>query len=271
MADILLIKGVRTTAFRQEGLSGTERGFRSSFSVHTGAHEGVLMSQTIAILGGTGPLGLGLALRWARVGETVVIGSRDAFRAQQAAEKIRLRAGAHARVSGLENAAACAATDLLMLTVPFEGQAELLKQLKTAIRPGSILIDATVPLAASVGGRANRIIGVWQGSAAQQAAELLPKGVSVAAAFHNVSADLLNGDDDIDCDVIVCSDAPDATAAAIRLARLIPRIRAIDGGKLENARIVEQITALLIGLNIRHKGHAGVRITGLPDSAYHSQ
>ncbi len=110
------------------------------------------------------------------------------------------------KISGDENVAACAAADLLVLTVPFEGHAALLKQLKPAIRPGSIVIDATVPLAASVGGRATRTLGVWQGSAAQQTAELVPKGVSVVAAFQNVSAELLNGDDPVDCDVIVCSD-----------------------------------------------------------------
>jgi len=228
------------------------------------------MSRTIAIIGGTGPAGTGLALRWARAGETVIIGSRDAIRAQQTAETIRKRAGANAQVSGLENSAACAASDLLVLTVPFAGQAALLKQLKAAIRPGSILIDATVPLAASVGGRASRTLGVWQGSAAQQTAELVPKGVSVAAAFQNVSADVLNSDadEDVDCDVIVCSDDPHATQVAMELAAKIGRVRAIDGGKLENARLVEQITALLIGLNIRHKGHGGIRITGLPDAAY---
>ena len=226
------------------------------------------MNRTVAIIGGTGPAGMGLALRWARAGETIVIGSRDAARAQQAAETIRQRVGVNAHVSGMENSDACAATDLLMLTVPFAGQAELLKQLKNAIRPGSILIDATVPLAASVGGRASRTLGVWQGSAAQQTAELVPKGVSVVAAFHNVSADVLNSDADVDCDVIVCSDDPRATEVAMELAARIPRVRAIDGGKLENARIVEQITALLIGLNIRHKGHSGVRITGLPAGAY---
>jgi len=228
------------------------------------------MSRAIAIIGGTGPAGTGLALRWARAGETVIIGSRDAARAQQTAEAIRNRAGANAQVSGLENSAACAASDLLVLTVPFAGQAALLKQLKPAIRPGSILIDATVPLAASVGGRASRTIGVWQGSAAQQTAELVPKDVSVVAAFQNLSAEQLNGNinDDVDCDVIVCSDDPNATQVAMELAVKIARVRAIDGGKLENARIVEQITALLIGLNIRHKGHGGIRITGLPDSAY---
>src|SRR5271165_3411060 len=225
-------------------------------------------SRPIAILGGTGPAGVGLALRWARAGENVVIGSRDAQRAQKAAEEIKQKAGSNARVSGMENSAACAAADILVLTVPFEGQATLLKQLKPAIRPGSILIDATVALAASVGGRASSTLGVWQGSAAQQAAELVPKEVSVVAAFHSVSADLLNGDEPIDCDVIVCSDDPEAAKLVRALAAKIPNVRAIDGGKLENARIVEQITALLIGFNIRHKGHAGIRITGLPPAAY---
>jgi NADPH-dependent F420 reductase len=225
-------------------------------------------SRTIAILGGTGPAGTGLALRWARAGETIIIGSRDAQRAQQVAANLKERAGNQANISGMENSAACAAADLLMLTVPFEGQATLLKQLKPAITAGSVLIDATVPLAAGVGGRASRTLGVWQGSAAQQAAELVPKGVSVVAAFHNVSAELLNGDDPLDCDVIVCSDDPDAAQLTRNLAAKIPGVRAVDGGKLENSRIVEQITALLIGLNIRHKGHAGIRITGLPAQAY---
>ncbi len=211
---------------------------------------------------------MGLALRWARAGEPIIIGSREAQRAQEAASEIKKRAGSQAVVSGLENSAACAAADLLVLTVPFEGQATLLKQLKSAIRPGSILIDATVALAASVGGRASRTLGVWQGSAAQQAAELVPKGVSVAAAFHNLSAELLNGDEALDCDVIVCSDDANAAQLARSLAAKIPGVRAIDGGKLENARTLEQITALLIGLNIRHKGHAGIRITGLPPEAY---
>jgi 8-hydroxy-5-deazaflavin:NADPH oxidoreductase len=242
----------------------------------------------IAMIGGTGPAGMGLALRWARAGETIIIGSRDAQRAQQAAASLQQKAGGKANIAGMENSDACAAADILMLTVPFEAQAALLKQLKPSITPGSILIDATVPLAASVGGRASRMLGVWQGSAAQQAAELVPKEVSVVAAFHNLSADLLNGlgnqglgtqgladqgladqgDAPLDCDVIVCSDDPDAAQLTRDLAMKIPGVRAIDGGKLENARIVEQITALLIGLNIRHKGHAGIRITGLPPAAY---
>ena len=222
----------------------------------------------IAILGGTGPEGMGLAQRWARAGETIIIGSRSAQRAQEAAAKIKSKIGSQADVSGLENSEACAAAEILVMTVPFEGQATLLKQLKPAISEGSILIDATVPLAAAVGGRPSRVLGVWQGSAAQQAAELVPDEVSVVAAFHNVSADLLNGSAPIDCDVIVCSDDPDAAQLTRNLAAKIPGVRAIDGGKLENARIVEQITALLIGLNIRHKGHSGIRITGLPPASY---
>lgn len=226
------------------------------------------MSRAIAIIGGTGKEGFGLALRWAKAGETVIIGSRDANRAHDAAEKIKQRAGSSAKVSGDTNAAACVATDLIVLTVPFEGHAELLNQLKTTIKPGSIVVDATVPLAASIGGRATRTLGVWQGSAAQQAAEILPKEVTVVAAFHNVSSEVLSGDGPVDCDVIVCSDHAEAIPVVQALAAKIAGVRAINGGKLENARIVEQITALLIGMNIRHKAHSGIRITGLPEAAY---
>jgi 8-hydroxy-5-deazaflavin:NADPH oxidoreductase len=226
------------------------------------------MPRAIAVLGGTGPEGFGLALRWARAGESVIIGSRDAGRAREAAAKIQAAVGSSARVSGEENNAACAAADLVVLTIPFEGHCGLLKQIRPAIRPGGIVIDTTVPLAASVGGRVTRTLGIWEGSAAQQAAELAPQGVSVVAAFHNTSADVLNGDAPVDCDVIVCSDDAAAGQTVRALASKIPGVRAIDGGKLENARILEQITALLIGLNIRHKGHSGIRITGLPEKAY---
>ena len=228
------------------------------------------MNRPIAILGGTGPAGMGLALRWARAGETIIVGSRNAERAREMAAKIQDRAGANLQITGDLNAAACAVSDLLVLTVPFEGQATLLKELKPAFRPGTILIDATVPLASSVGGRASRTLAVWQGSAAQQTAELVPQGVTVVAAFQNCSADRMYGDEPVECDVIVCSDNAAATQTVSELATKIPGVRAVDGGKLENARIVEQITALLVGLNIRHKGHAGIRITGLPSSSYRS-
>jgi len=226
------------------------------------------MSRPIAVLGGTGPEGFGLALRWAQAGEIVIIGSRDLKRAEEGAFKIQEKVGSNARVSAKENIEACAVADLLVLTIPFEAHATLLKQLKPAIRPGSIVIDSTVPLAASVGGRPTRTLGVWQGSAAQETAELVPKGVSVVAAFQNLSATLLNEDGPLDCDVIVCSDDASAIQIVRPLAAKIPGVRAIDGGKLENARILEHITALLVGLNIRHKGDSGIRVTGLSPKAY---
>ena len=229
---------------------------------------------TIGIIGGTGPEGSGLALRWAQAGERVVIGSRSADRAAEIAAKISERIATTGErapastLSGADNASACSSADVVVLTIPFEAHAETLKHLKASFRPGQILVDATVPLATSVGGKPTQPLGVWQGSAAQQAAELVPDRVGVVAAFHNVCADCLNDDKPVDCDVIVCSDNKEAGKKVRELARKIPGLRAIDGGKLENARIVEQITALQIGLNIRHKGRAGIRITGLPPQAY---
>ena len=218
----------------------------------------------IAVVGGTGPEGSGLALRWARAGESVVIGSRDGERAKAGAARIAEKAGALGSVEGVENAVAVKMCDIVVLTVPFSGQAELLKQLKPSFRQGTVLIDATVPLAAAVGGRPTRVLGVWQGSAAEQAQEIVGKNVTVAAAFHSLSATVLSGEGDVDCDVIVCSDDDRARQVASELAIKIPRVRAIDGGKLENARIVESMTALLITLNIRYKVHgSGWRVTGL--------
>lgn len=223
-----------------------------------------MAARTIAIVGGTGPEGSGLALRWARAGQKVIIGSRDAARAAQKAEEIRARCGSQADIRGTSNADAVAAATVVVLTVPFPAHAETLKQLKASFQQGTVLIDATVPLASTVGGRATRTLSVWQGSAAQQAAELVPQRVTVAAAFQNIGADLLNSDHDADCDIICCSDDDQARALAMELARLIPGVRGVDGGKLEMARHLEQITALLIDINIRYQAHsAGIRITGL--------
>ncbi len=223
------------------------------------------MARTIAILGGTGPEGSGLANRLTRAGEHIVIGSREASRAKETAQQLRDSLGSAAQIEGAENAAAAAQCEIAVLTLPFSGQAPLLKQLKGVWKPGTIVIDTTVPLAAAVGGSPTRMIGVWQGSGAEAAAELLPPGVSIVAAFHNLSAELLAGDAPVDCDVLVCSDDENAKKVAMELAVKIPGVRALNGGKLENARIVESITALLIGLNIRYKVHsAGVRFTGLP-------
>ena len=223
------------------------------------------MARKIAILGGTGPEGLGLANRLARAGEHIVIGSREASRAQEAARKLRETLGSAAYIEGAENAAAAAECAIALLTLPFSGQAPLLKQLKSVWKPGTVVIDTTVPLAATLGGSPTRVIGVWQGSAAEAAAEMLPAGVALAAAFHNLGAELLAGDAPVECDVLVCSDDENARQVTMELAAKIPGVRALNGGKLENARIVESLTALLIGLNIRYKVHsAGIRFTGLP-------
>ena len=223
------------------------------------------MARKIAIVGGTGPEGSGVANRFARAGEHVVIGSRDSRRAEETAQQLREQIGKTAQVESAENASAVAECDVAVLTIPFSGQAAILKQLKTAWKPGTVVIDTTVPLAASIGGAATRTIGVWEGSAAEAARGLLPASVSLAAAFHNLGAELLAGDAPVDCDVLVCSDDEKAKQLASELAQKIPGVRALNGGKLENARIVESVTALLIGLNIRYKVHsAGVRFTGLP-------
>src|SRR5713226_3931711 len=207
------------------------------------------MSRKIGILGGTGPEGSGLAMRWAGAGEHVVIGSRDAQRATETAKLLRARLGSSAKIDGTDNAFAVAQCDVVVHTVPFSGQAALLKQLKPLWKPGQIVIDTTVPLAAAVGGTPSRMLGVWQG----------------AAAFHNVSAELLSQDGPVDCDILVCSDDDEAKRVASELAAKIRGARPLNGGKLENARIVESLTVLLIGLNVRYKVHtAGIRFTGLP-------
>jgi 8-hydroxy-5-deazaflavin:NADPH oxidoreductase len=223
------------------------------------------MNRKVGILGGTGPEGAGLAFRWARAGEEIVIGSRDAQRAAETAAQLRARIGGSPKIAGAENLATAAECDVVVLTVPFSGCAALLKQLKSVWKPGTVVIDTTVPLAATVGGAATRMLGVWQGSAAEQTKELVPAGVSVVAAFQNLGAELLSKAEDVDCDVLVCSDDQGAKQVASELAGKIPGARAINGGKLENARIVESLTALLIGINMRYKVHgAGIRFTGLP-------
>jgi hypothetical protein len=223
------------------------------------------MSRRIGIIGGTGPEGSGLAARWAAAGEHIVIGSRDASRAEQTAKLLRARLSSSAGIDSAENASAVEQCEIVVLTVPFSGHAALLKQLKPHWKPGQILIDTTVPLAAAVGGAPSRMLSVWQGSAAQQTRELVPSSVAVAAAFHNLSAELLSKEGPVDCDILVCSDDEEAKRVASELAAKIPGARALNGGKLENARIVESITALLIGLNVRYKVHtAGIRFTGLP-------
>jgi NADPH-dependent F420 reductase len=225
-----------------------------------------MAGRKIAIVGGTGSEGYGLALRWARAGEHIVIGSRDEQRAVAAADKLQKEVVSNSQISGAENLQAVSGADVVVLTVPFQAHAATVRHIKPALKPGAILIDASVPLATAVGGKATQTIGVWDGSAAQQAAAVLKSAATVVAAFQNVSADLLNDDRDIESDVIICTDESKAREIVTELVHQIPGLRALDGGALENAHIVEQITALLITLNIRHKSHsAGIRITGLDE------
>jgi NADPH-dependent F420 reductase len=221
----------------------------------------------IAIIGGTGDQGLGLALRFARAGAPVVIGSRKPERALEAAERVR-SAVANANVAGAGNAEAAVQAPIVILSVPFEHTAETVKGLRSALKPGQIVVSMGVPLAASVGDAATRTIGVWQGSCAELVADLVPDGVEVVSAFQNVSAHRLQElEHPVECDVVV-SGAKSGRERVMQLCALVPGLRALDGGALSNARIVEAITALMIGLNIRYKLPAGVgvRFTGLPSS-----
>jgi NADPH-dependent F420 reductase len=223
-------------------------------------------SDAIAILGGTGDQGLGLALRFVKAGRPVVVGSRVEERALAAAEQIR-KAVPGAEVSGFENSVATPKAEIVILSVPFEHMASTVKSIRDALSPGQIVVSMGVPLATAVGDGAMRTVGIWQGSCAEMVAARVPKGVEVVSAFQNVSAHRLQHlEDSVDCDVLI-SGAKKARQTVMGLCDLVPGLRAVDGGPLDNARIVEGITALLIGLNIRYKvpEGLGLRITGLPE------
>jgi NADPH-dependent F420 reductase len=221
-------------------------------------------SEAIPIIGGTGALGFGLALRLALAGREVVIGSRSAERASEAAARLRDQVP-EARVEGLENGDAATRGPIVFLTVPFRAQSENLNNLREALSEGQLLVDCTSPLAAAVSGKATRSLGVWQGSAAQQAQEMVPEGVTVIAALHTIGAPVLaDPEAELDEDVLICGDRKADKARVAELVELIPGLRAVNAGALEMARIVEQLTPLLISINTRYKTHAGVRITGLP-------
>jgi NADPH-dependent F420 reductase len=224
----------------------------------------------IPILGGTGALGEGLALRWAMAGAPVVLGSRSAERGEEAAARIRSKVEG-AEVRGMDNAAAAAEAEIVFPTVPFRAQSENLNNLREALQPGQILVDCTVPLAAAISGKATRSLGVWQGSAAQQAQEMVPAGVTVVAALHTVGAPTLSDTEhELDEDVLVCGDKKADKARVARLIEAIPGLRAVNAGPLEMARIVEQLTPMLISINSRYKAHAGIKLTGLPDTDHWS-
>ncbi len=225
----------------------------------------------IAIIGGTGDQGKGLALRWALAGHEIYIGSRDEERARAAAAEMeallaKQPAGSVSpgSITGVGNAAAAASSSIVVVTVPFAAQIKTLKDIRDSLQSGALLVDVTVPLEPAVGGRPTRMLGVWAGSAAEQCAELAPPGVTVAAAFHNVAASLLAElDHPVDCDILVCANDKPARERVRPLVESIPGCRWLDGGVLANSRLVESWTAMLIGLNIRYKAHTGLRITGI--------
>ncbi len=220
----------------------------------------------IAILGGTGDQGLGLALRFAKAGRRVVIGSRKADRAVAAAEEVR-QAVPDAEVSGHENSEAAVQAPIVILSVPFEHTAGTVKSIKEVLAEDQILVSMAVPLATAVGDGAARTVGIWQGSAAELVQSLVPAGVHVISAFQNVSAHRLRDlGEPVECDVVV-SGKKAPRARIMELCQLIPGLRGVDGGPLGNARIVEEMTALLIGMNMRYKlpEGLGIRFTGLPE------
>jgi NADPH-dependent F420 reductase len=223
-------------------------------------------TEPIAIVGGSGSLGFGLATRLGSAGVPIVMGSRDVDRVAEAVE-LAQAAVPHGSFSGCENASAVQAADTIILSVPFRNQAEILSSLKEALRPGQLLIDATVPLAAAIGGEATQMLGVWQGSAAEQTLELVPVGVRVVSALHTVSAaSLTDLEHPLEQDVLVCGDSLEDKREAARLIERIGGLRCVDCGRLEMARITESLTALMIAVKVRHTTHAGIRLTGLPDA-----
>ena len=221
------------------------------------------------MIGGTGALGFGLAARLAHAGAPVVIGSRDPERARETVGRLAERVP-DAVLAGDANGPAAERGEIVVLAVPFRSQVETLTNLTKHLRDGQILVDATVPLAAAVSGRATRTLGVWQGSAAQQAAELVAEqGVRVVSALHTVSAALLSDlGHDLDEDILVCGDRKADKRVVAQLLQRIPGLRCVDCGRLEQARIAEQLTALMIGINARYKTRAGIRVTGLPDELW---
>ncbi|HEU5038004.1 MAG TPA: NADPH-dependent F420 reductase [Nocardioides sp.] len=214
-----------------------------------------LAGKTVAVLGGTGPQGRGLARRFAAAGVPVVIGSRSAERAEAAAAELP---GA---VRGADNAGAAAAGDVVVVAVPWDGHGELLTSLKAELA-GKVVVDCVNPLGFDKQGA--YALAVEEGSAAQQAQAILGDS-TVVGAFHNVSAVLLEDPDvaSVDTDVLVLGDVREATDLVQDLAGVIPGVRGVYGGRLRNAHQVEALTANLISVNRRHKAHAGVRITDI--------
>lgn len=223
----------------------------------------MVAAKRVAILGGTGNLGYGMALRLASAGHSVAIGSRDAARAAEAAE----RTAAHvpgSSVTGAANEEAVDGADFILVAVPFANQASTLKSVSERLTEGQIVIDACVPLGTAIGGKPTQLTGVWHGSAAQQADALVPKGVAVVSGLHTLSAaDLADTKLSLEQDTLICGNRKADKEAVTELLAGIEGLRVVDAGRLDMSRMVEGLTPLLIGINIRYKVHSGFRVTGL--------
>jgi NADPH-dependent F420 reductase len=218
----------------------------------------------VAVIGGTGEEGFGLTLRLARAGHHVTIGSRSADKGGAAAAEARSILGADATVDGTTNEEAAASSEVMAVTVPFAGQAEIYRSIKPAVSAGAIVLDATSPLATAVGGKAWQVVHPWHGSAAEQADVILSQGVRMVAAFHTIAGHALRDlERPLESDVLVCGDDAEAKAVVGSLVADIPNLRWVDCGALSMARIAETMTALLVSVNRTYKvKESGFRITG---------
>jgi NADPH-dependent F420 reductase len=218
----------------------------------------------ITVIGGTGEEGFGLTLRLAKAGQHLIIGSRYEEKGQTVAGKAREILGGSAQVDGTTNEKAAEQGDLVFVTVPYAGQADIYRAIKDHVAEGKIVVDCTSPLATAVGGRAWQVIRPWHGSAAEQAKSLLNPKVNMVAAFHTISGEQLQDiEHPMESDVMVCGKDPEAKAMVGELIDQIPNLRWVDAGDLTMARIAETMTALLVSVNRAYKIHdAGFRVTG---------
>jgi NADPH-dependent F420 reductase len=217
--------------------------------------------QIIAVIGGTGALGSGLARRWARAGYRVIIGSRSDEKAREAATEANAELDGDAVIEGMANSQAAAAADIAVLTVPFAHQQDTLAGIREQLA-GKILVDTTVPL---VPPKVARVQLPQAGAAALLAQQAVGDQVQVVSAFQNVAADLVATDTKLDCDVLVTGDKPDARQVVVELAERAG-MRAWHAGPLANAAAAEALTSILIFINRRHPGrHAGIAVTGIDD------
>jgi len=215
---------------------------------------------SLAVLGGTGALGYALARRWAKSGRSIIIGSREAGKAIAAADEMRAELP-NVDVKGLENREAAAAADVVVLTVPFASQSAVLEHVKSALA-GKVLIDTTVPL---VPPKVARVQLPAEGCAAAIAANIVGEGVRVVSAFHNVPADSVRQDMEVECDVLVFGDDKAAREEAVKLAEAAG-LRGYHAGALANSAAAEALTSVLIFLNKNYGGHGGIRLTGLGEA-----